>query len=65
MRIRRKQPYEEQQPSTAEANVEPTSQPVFGDPALPGSAGYRGAEPLAKNAMPQSRFNFVRPDGKR
>jgi len=35
-----------------------------GDPTLPGSAGYRGAERLGKNAMPVSRFNFKRPDGK-
>lgn len=35
-----------------------------GDPALPGIAGYHGIEPLEKNAMPASRFKFVRPDGK-
>lgn len=34
-----------------------------GDERYPGSAGYGGAG-LKKNAMPEHRFNFVRPDGK-
>lgn len=33
------------------------------DPKLPGSAGYRG-NGIGKNAMPENRFKFVRPDGK-
>jgi hypothetical protein len=35
-----------------------------GDPNLPGIAGYHGLGPLPKNAMPESRFNYRRPDGK-
>lgn len=35
-----------------------------GGTSLPGIAGYRGIEPLPKNAMPVVRFNYVRPDGK-
>lgn len=34
-----------------------------GDERLPGNAGYRGVG-LKKNAMPENRFNFRRPDGK-
>ena len=39
-------------------------EPPQGDPRLPGTAGYRGVGRLPKNAMPISRFNFVRPDGR-
>lgn len=35
-----------------------------GDPALPGIAGYHGLDPLSRTAMPHSRFNYKRPDGK-
>jgi hypothetical protein len=34
-----------------------------GDERYPGSAGYSGVG-LKKNAMPEHRFKFVRPDGK-
>lgn len=34
-----------------------------GDDRLPGNAGYRGVG-LKKNAMPENRFNYRRPDGK-
>ena len=34
-----------------------------GDERLPGNAGYRGVG-LKKNAMPENRFNFRRPDDK-
>ena len=33
------------------------------DERLPGCAGY-GTTSLKKNAMPEHRFRFVRPDGK-
>ena len=33
------------------------------DPMLPGTAGYRRR--AGKGAMPDSRFNYVRPDSKR
>lgn len=33
------------------------------DERYPGSAGYRG-NGIGKNAMPENRFKFVRPDGK-
>lgn len=33
------------------------------DERYPGSAGYRGNR-LKRNAMPENRFKFVRPDGK-
>lgn len=33
------------------------------DERYPGSAGYRGNS-IGKNAMPENRFRFVRPDGK-
>ena len=39
-------------------------QPIPGNPELPGIAGYAGIEPLPKGAMPVSRFNYRRPDGK-
>ena len=35
--------------------------PSAPDPRLPGSAGYRGFG-QKKNAMPEHRFQFVRPD---
>ncbi len=35
-----------------------------GDPRMPGIAGYQGIGGLPKNAMPDNRFRFVRPDGK-
>jgi hypothetical protein len=35
-----------------------------GGKELPGIAGYKGTEPLPKNAMPVIRFKYVRPDGK-
>ena len=31
---------------------------------LPGVAGYRSVYPLPKNAMPNVRFKFKRPDGR-
>jgi hypothetical protein len=34
-----------------------------GDERYPGLAGYQG-QGLKKNAMPEMRFKFVRPDGK-
>jgi hypothetical protein len=34
-----------------------------GDERYPGAAGYSGIG-LKKNAMPENRFKFVRPDGK-
>jgi hypothetical protein len=49
----------------AEPEAKATTQPVRRDgKALPGIAGYRGTATLAKNAMPDSRFTYVRPDGK-
>lgn len=42
--------------------VRPAVEP--GGKALPGIAGYRGTEPLPKNAMPVVRFDYVRPDEK-
>lgn len=51
----------------SERPVRQSTQSHAGDPVkpgLPGSAGYRGTAPLPKNCMPQSRFNYVRPDGK-
>lgn len=33
------------------------------DPKLPGAAGYHG-NGIGKNAMPEKRFSFVRPDEK-
>lgn len=55
---------QKRQPASAR-NVHraPTPAPP-GDPTLPGSAGYRGTARLPKNAMPQSRFTYVRPDRK-
>jgi len=35
-----------------------------GDERYPGIAGYQGVSGLKKNAMPERRFTFVRPDGK-
>ena len=35
-----------------------------GSKELPGIAGYKGTEPLPKNAMPVIRFKYVRPDGR-
>jgi len=55
---------QKQQPSAPRPSGARPVQPA-GDPSLPGSAGYRGAARLEKNAMPVSRFNFKRPDGKR
>lgn len=43
-------------PSTATQHAKPQQ-----DPRLPGSAGYHG-NGIGKNAMPEMRFNFVRPD---
>ena len=34
------------------------------DSRYPGLAGYVGTTGLKKNAMPELRFKFVRPDGK-
>lgn len=42
-------------PSTATQYATPP------DPRMPGSAGYHG-NGIGKNAMPEMRFNFVRPD---
>lgn len=42
----------------------PVRQPMRNsDPMLPGSAGYR--RKAGKNGMPDTRFNYVRPDGQR
>jgi hypothetical protein len=51
-----------QQQPVAPPQVHHPSEPD--DPRLPGTAGYRGAARLTKNAMPVSRFNFKRPDGR-
>jgi hypothetical protein len=53
--------HKQQQPVTR-PDVHRPSEPAPGDPTLPGSAGYRGAARLQKNAMPISRFTFKRPD---
>ncbi len=45
--------------------AEPGAVPSHNDPRLPGTAGYRGVGRLPKNAMPISRFTYVRPDGRR
>lgn len=48
--------------STAQPDESATHEPAAeSDPKLPGSAGYAGVG-LRKNAMPEQRFNFVRPD---
>jgi hypothetical protein len=44
-------------PSTRQQSFPP------GDERYPGVAGYQG-QGLKKNAMPEMRFKFVRPDGK-
>ena len=44
-------------PSAPERTIPP------GDERYPGVAGYQG-QGLKKNAMPEMRFRFVRPDGK-
>lgn len=42
----------------------PMRQPTrSSDPSLPGSAGYRRR--AGKGGMPDTRFNYVRPDSKR
>lgn len=49
--------------TTAEPDRRPQNPPDPGaDPTLPGSAGYSGSC-QGKNAMPENRLNFVRPDG--
>jgi hypothetical protein len=49
----------------AEPDRSALSEPVRRDgKELPGIAGYRGTDPLPKNAMPVVRFKYVRPDGK-
>lgn len=47
----------------AAAKYEPQGRIARGGETLPGIAGYRGVGPLPKNAMPVTRFNYVRPDG--
>ena len=53
--------------TTAESDKRPQDRPqnppAPADPTLPGSAGYSGSG-LGKNAMPETRYTFVRPDGK-
>lgn len=34
-----------------------------GDGGLPGTCGFVGAGPLPRNAMPNTRLMYVRPDG--
>jgi hypothetical protein len=48
-------------PPAADRKAAPASDPS--DPRYPGLAGYHGVG-LKKNAMPEQRFKFVRPDGK-
>lgn len=49
----------------AEPDRNAATEPVRrGGQELPGIAGYQGTARLPKNAMPVTRFNFVRPDGK-
>ena len=36
----------------------------WGDTTLPGIAGYHGLDHVGRRAMPQSRFNYKRPDGR-
>jgi hypothetical protein len=48
-------------PNTPDA---PTAPVARAGKELPGIAGYQGIVRLPKNAMPLSRFNYVRPDGK-
>ncbi len=58
----------EKRTSAPQRSKDQSSRAYAGDPAqpgLPGSAGYRGTDPLPKNCMPQSRFTYVRPDGRR
>ena len=47
------------------AKLAPSATRTFpsADERYPGSAGYNGVG-LKKNAMPEHRFKFVRPDGK-
>ncbi len=50
----------------AAASPAPQQRPVAHDPSLPGVAGYDyGSASGKKGAMPERRFNFVRPDSKR
>ena len=42
----------------------PQQQSSGSGPVLPGIAGYHGLEPLSRTSMPQSRFDYRRPDGK-
>lgn len=56
--------FKRQQRQPAPARSEYRAPASAGDSSLPGSAGYRGTARLPKNAMPQSRFRYVRPDGK-
>jgi hypothetical protein len=58
MRLWKKQPV----PDVEQYRIPEPTKP--GEPVLPGSAGYRTAQ-VSKGGMPQSRFTFVRPDGKR
>lgn len=46
------------------APQQPQGRVVRGGNTLPGIAGYHGVGRLPKNAMPISRFVYVRPDGK-
>ena len=50
-------------PAPPEPSTVPRATPP-GDERYPGIAGYQGVAGLKKNAMPERRFKFVRPDGK-
>ena len=50
-------------PAPPAPSAEPPRSFPPGDERYPGLAGYQG-QGLKKNAMPEMRFKFVRPDGK-
>lgn len=65
MGLFKKQKSQQKSRSSSRLNeLRPPAPPPTGDPKLPGTAGYRGTDPLPKNCMPESRFRYVRPDGK-
>lgn len=50
------------EPASEQRTIDPHAQSQ-GDPLLPGVCGYLGTGPMAKNAMPNTRLSYVRPDG--